>query len=354
MRRSCLHMLLGLASLPGASACAEGELPLRALAEKRGLLIGAAVSEQSIRTDDAYCALLAREYNILTSENRMKFGPIQPVRGQFDWSNADTLVEFCERHGMVVHGHTLLWHGQRPDWLGDDAFFSREEMTEIITTYVNTYVGRYKGRIAIWDVVNEAFVPPSERPDGWRRELPWYRSLGKDYFEMAFRLAHEADPEALLVYNDYGIEVENPKSDVTHRILGEMLKQGVPIHGVGFQFHHRTEELLKPEVIASVERNLQRFADLGLKLYITELDLPILGEKTPEAYQRQAEAYGNIMAAALRQPACKGFQVWGVSDRNSWLDHVMEPKGTSKAPLLFDRDLEPKPAYRALQEALTR
>jgi len=342
-------LLFGVSTFCGTAYGAD-ETSLRALAEARGFLIGAAVSEKDLREDPAYGAFLAREYNFLTSESRMKMGPIQPERGRFDWTNADTLVDFCGKHGMTAHGHALVWHHQRPDWLMGDASFSAVEMCAVLANHIVTYVRRYEGRIAVWDVVNEAFEPAEE--DGWRRGTPWFDALGPTYFELVYRLAHETDPDAVLVYNDYGIEEENAKADLVCRILKEHLDRGVPIHALGFQFHLSIDQVLKPGFTESAARNMQRFADLGLTLYITELDLPIVGEKTPEAYARQAEAYGKVMELALAQPACKGLQVWGVSDRSSWLDWAMEPKNTPKDPLPFDRDFNPKPAAEALRDVL--
>ena len=174
--------------------------PLRTWSKSAGIHIGAAVDVEVLNKDPAYARLLAREFNVVTPENALKFSVVQPERGRFDFSQADALVAFAEAHGMQVHGHVLVWHGQLPEWLARGSF-TRDELGAILRAHIQTLVGRYRGRIAWWDVAAEA-VDEAGRP----RETFWSRGLGPDYLERAFRWAHEADPNARLLYNDYGGE----------------------------------------------------------------------------------------------------------------------------------------------------
>src|SRR5690606_5078017 len=137
----------------------------------------------------------------------MKFGPLRPSRNTFNFNAADALIDFAEANDMQVRGHTLLWHNQNPDWL-NNGNFSRDEMIEIMREHITTVVGRYRGRIVAWDVVNEAIAD-----NGQLRNTIWLQTIGPEYIEMAFEFAHEADPQALLFYNDYNAEGSGTKSD---------------------------------------------------------------------------------------------------------------------------------------------
>lgn len=322
-------LLLGL----GLLTLAQSGPPLRALAEKRGIQIGAAVEPNLLLQDPEYAQVLAREFNLLVAENVMKWGALQTARGQFNFAPADLLVDFAQKNQMTIRGHTLVWHQQLPRWMYDR--FSPVEMEAILRQHIQTVVGRYRGKIAYWDVANEV-IGDDARP----RKTPF--DVLPDYLEKAFRYARAADPNAKLFYNDYGAEGLGPKSDAIYALLKSIKEKGVPLDGVGFQAH--LDLNFSPEA-ARMAENLERFAKLGLEIHITEMDVRLSGPGSKaERLQKQAQIYQQVLQVCLRQPRCKVFTLWGVSDAYSWR--------AASEPLLFDADYQPKPAYFALQRAL--
>lgn len=314
--------------------------PLRTWSKSAGIHIGAAVDVEVLNKDPAYARLLAREFNVVTPENALKFSVVQPERGRFDFSQADALVAFAEAHGMQVHGHVLVWHGQLPEWLARGSF-TRDELGAILRAHIQTLVGRYRGRIAWWDVAAEA-VDEAGRP----RETFWSRGLGPDYLERAFRWAHEADPNARLLYNDYGGEGAGAKSDGIYDLVAALRWKGAPIHGVGLQMHVSLTEAPRS---GDVRINMQRLAALGLETHITEMDVMLAMPAAPADLQAQAALYREMLSACLSVAQCRSFSTWGVSDRYSWIPEFFPGRG---AALLFDTDLQPKPAYRGIRKVL--
>ena len=315
---------------------------LRALAARHGVRIGSA-AQQNVHHDlfgipeaARYQEILTKEYDILTPENSLKMSEVQPERGRFDWVASDRIVEFAEANDMGVHGHPLLWHQQMPAWA--EAFgkaSAREGMRAIMNAHIDAVMSRYAGRIEVWDVVNEAL-----EEDGQLRRTPWYRGVGPDYVHEAFVAAERADPQASLIHNDYGIGWTNPKSTALHGMSKAALERGTPIDGVGFQLHLITGF----STFDSIRRNFQRFADLGLDIWITELDIATDWQFGPVAEaERQAVVYAEVVKICLEQPRCKGLQVWGQSDRYAW-------RGTVDA-LPLDENFEPKPAFFAMRRA---
>ena len=185
------------------------DLALRDLARDRGIEIGAAVGTGLQMREPDYAEVLAREFSVLTPENSMKFGPIHPEPSEYDFTQPDALVAFAEEHDMKVRGHALVWHWQLPDWV-EDRSWTREALIEVMREHIHTVVGRYKGKIYAWDVVNEAVGD-----NGRLRDTIWLRTIGPEYVALAFQFAHEADPDALLFYNDYSAEAMNRKSEAT-------------------------------------------------------------------------------------------------------------------------------------------
>jgi endo-1,4-beta-xylanase len=318
-----------------------GAPTLAALAARHGWWIGPAVSARALAADPAYAETLGREFNVLTPENEMKWGPVHPHPAGYDFAPADAIVAFARSRGLAVHGHTLVWHNQNPAWLAESAA-SREAMIGHLRQHIATVAGRYAGVAAAWDVVNEAVVE-----DGSLRPTLWLERVGPDYVDLAFRAAGAAAQQARLLYNDYGIEEPNPKSDGVYRLLSGMLARGVPLHGVGFQMHLGLAGV-DPQGLA---RNLQRFADLGLQLYVTEMDVRIDLPATAPKLARQAAVYRSVVEVCLAQPACRALQTWGFTDKYSWIPRFRPGFG---AALLLDESYAPKPAYHAVREALAR
>jgi endo-1,4-beta-xylanase len=280
----------------------------------------------------------------VTPENAMKWDALRPSRDQYNFANADTIVDFAAANDMQVRGHTLIWHHQLPAWLTEGQF-SSEELRAILREHILTVVGRYRGRIAAWDVVNEAV---DENEPSLLRQSLWLRGLGQDYLAMAFYWAHEADPQARLFYNDFGGEGTGGKSDAVYEVVKRLLQQGVPIHGVGLQMHIGLHDVPLRDDVAN---NIARLAALGLEIHITEMDVQIQKGTGVADYDRESQAwiYQDMTTVCLRTPACKMFLVWGVTDLHSWI-----PRWTNRPdePLLFDGAYAPKPAYYGVWRAL--
>ena len=313
---------------------------LRALASKRGFLAGAAVHAEALRSDPSYGEILAREFNIVTCEDAMKFGPLRPARDQFAFADADAIVAFAQRHGMKVRGHTLIWHRMLPDWLTQNGFLY-DDCIDIVRSHIHIVTTHYRGRILAWDVVNEAF-----EDDGQWRDTFFLRAFGPEYVAMMFHWAQEGDPEARLFYNDFGTETVNRKSRAIHALLQELLNRSVPVHGIGFQMHLDLRNPPKPRKVAAC---LNWFADLGLEIHITEMDVAIPNPASKHDLDKQADVYRGMLEACLSVERCTAFLTWGVTDRYSWIPRFTPDRGTA---LLFDKDARAKPAYYAVKEAL--
>jgi endo-1,4-beta-xylanase len=331
---------------------------LRDLAAKINLRIGTAVIPFDLDTP-AYAKVLAEQFSVVTPGNEMKWGVVEPTQGQFDWSGADRLVRFAEQHGQRVRGHTLLWHNQLPTWLTDgvtNGSISSSQLKGLLKQHIFTEVSRYRGRIWQWDVANEFFKDVSSGPSGINPNDFWVSNLGPDIIPQAFRWAHEADPHALLFYNDYNIAGEdgsNAKSDAVFAWLRQMLAQGVPIHGVGNQGHLDTQFGFSG---ARFQQDLERYASLGLKVAITEADVrtnvdgPTTQVPTDNlALFAQPYEFGQMIKAALAVPACISFTVWGFGDADSWVPGFFTGEGYAT---IYDVNLQPKPAYFELQQDL--
>jgi endo-1,4-beta-xylanase len=330
---------LGVGYVPLTSAANSS---LRTLGPASGIQIGAAVSADPLRNEAPYGETLAREFSLVTPENALKMGPLRPSRDQYNFSEADLIIDFAQSHGMQARGHTLIWHEMQPGWL-TQGNFSADEVRNILRDHIFTVMGRYRGRIVAWDVVNEAF-----NEDGSLRDTFWLRTLGQEYIELAFRWAHEADPQAVLFYNDYNNETINPKSDAIYRLVQDLIARGVPIHGVGLQMHLRADIPPDPQSVAA---NMERIAQLGLQVQITELDVRIQNASgsTEERLNVQATVYDNMLSVCLEARNCTAFITWGVTDRYSWIPGFT---GQPDAPLLFDTDYRPKPAYNSVASRL--
>jgi len=362
---------------------AAPEPSLREAAQASGLLIGAAVRPAQL-SEAAYASTLAREFNLLEPEDALKWEVIHPQPQTFDFSQADEIVDFATRHGMKVRGHTLVWHRQNPAWLTEGNFTSAE-LAEILEKHIKTVVTHYRGKIFAWDVVNEAYdeLHPGElRSTIWRdhpgigltgneaassyeprassnparsqlaarSSEPSSSKQGYSYIERCFRWAHEADPQALLFYNEAEAEAVNPKSDAIYAMVRDFRQRGVPIDGVGLQMHIAN---LRADV-PSISSNIARFTALGVQVHITEMDvaLPVdaNGNASPQDLQRQADIYRQIAGACLAHRGCTAIQTWGFTDKYSWIGS--HSKHTQGAALLFDRNYRAKPAYHALLETL--
>lgn len=352
---------------------AGAEQSLRDVARASGILIGTAVRPAQL-SETAYAAALSREFNMVEPEDALKWEVVHPAAETFDFSQGDQVVDFAIRHGMKVRGHTLVWHRQNPKWLTEGKF-SSAELAEILGKHIKTVVGHYRGKIFAWDVVNEAFdelrpgelrstiwsdqpgigiaarfEPRAASEQNFREPAVWSSKRSYSYIEQCFRWAREADPQALLFYNDAEAEGVNRKSDAIYAMVRDFRRRGVPIDGVGLQMHiaHLGVDA------ASISENIKRLTALGVRVHITEMDvaLPVdeRGEARPEDLARQAEIYGEMVAACLAFKGCTAIQMWGFTDKYSWIgSHSNHREGSA---LLFDREYRAKPAYEAVRKAL--
>ena len=289
---------------------------------------------------------MAEQFNILTGENIFKFGPIHPEPNVYNFEKTDDLVAFAQANDMVMRGHTFIWENQLPEWL-EDGTWTREEAIGIMEDHIATVGGRYAGQIKYWDVVNEAM----DDGTGELRPNFWFNTVGSDYVDIAFRAAREADPNAILVYNDYSNSEINQKSDAIYEMIVGMQARGIPIDAIGFQLHVATNN---PPDLASVRANMDRFAALGLDVQFTEIDVRILNgfEARPNKHVQQAQLYHDLLELCIDHPACSTFQMWGFTDAHTWVYPFFGGAYPFEAPLPFDPDYQPKLAYFGLVNAL--
>jgi endo-1,4-beta-xylanase len=307
---------------------------------------------------DAELANIKANYNVITPENCMKPQPIHPSENTYNWTTADTLMKWCEESKIKVYGHTLCWHSQTANWFfqpgADGQQATRELAMERLKNHILTVVGRYKGRIIGWDVVNEAINDGGGAGETENlRNSSWYRLIGPDYLTLAFKWAHEADPAAQLYYNDYNIEqgaVQNKgKHASSMLLLKRLIKDGAPINGVGIQGHWQLSTNL-----ADVEKAITDYESLGLKVSISELDVTVTGNNSgafamgggggtvsTDAFQQQAQVYAKMFDIFKRHSnVISRVTFWGINDQRSWK--------SGQRPLLFDAQMQPKPAFQAI------
>lgn len=308
-------------------------------------------------------SLIAREFNAISPENCMKWEQIRPNNKEWDWTAADKFVEFGEKHKMYILAHVLVWHSQVPASVFQDekgSVISKEKLTQKMQDHISALAGRYKGRINAWDVVNEAV-----EDDGSWRKSPWYNIMGEDFIAKAFHMAHEVDPKAHLVYNDYNTE-SPAKRDFIVNMVKKFKKQGVPIQGVGMQEHLSIDG---PSV-EEIEKTLIALADAGVRAHITELDVDVLPsvwniptaevstrfDYTPardpyiaglpkDIEEKLAKRYEDIFKVYLKhRDKIERVTFWGTTDAETWLNDF-PIKGRTNYPLLFNRKMAPKAAY---------
>ena len=318
--------------------------------------IGVAVNPRMMQPGPDADFIVA-QFSSMTPENAMKMGPIHPEENRYNWRDADAIADFARQHNLKLRGHTLCWHNQTPRWFFTDSTgkqVSREVLLARLKQHITDVVGRYKGRIYAWDVVNEAV--PDDGNDIYRKSR-FYEIIGEDYIEKAFEYAHEADPAAQLFYNDYNTENASKRERI-YQLVKKLKDKGVPINGVGLQGHWSIYEPTAQELEASITK----FASLGLKVQITELDVSVYpkeharrerkdtdkSEFTPEMNDKQAAHYKMLFDVFRKhKDNITGVTFWNLSDKSSWLDNFPVP-GRKDFPLLFDQNGQPKKAFRGV------
>ena len=319
--------------------------------------IGVAVSLSNLKGEESL--LILHQFSSLTPENVMKMAAIHPKENLYYWKDADSIFSFAQRNGLKVRGHNLCWHQQTPNWMFKDSasnIVSKEVLLQRLKEHITAVVSRYKGKIYAWDVVNEAI---SDNPTEYLRKSMWYQICGEDYIAKAFEYAHEADPDAVLFYNDYG-EINPAKRKKIIRLINKLKSANVPIQGIGLQCHWSIDSPLKDQL----DSTLKEFAATGLTIQITELDMSVypkqkanntdsINASTDTLYtfvreQLQTASYKLCFELFRKYKAnISGVSFWNLSDRHSWLDDF---KGIKRKnyPLLFDRNLKPKKVYGAI------
>ena len=317
---------------PASAFTLPGER-LRTLAATRGIKLGfASLLEISQQPDAAlYESIANAEFDMVTAENSMKWGYINPEPGRYRFADADRLARVARENQQDLHAHALVWYTQLPNWVINSEVDEREG---IMNRFIDTMVSRYNDDVAVWDVVNEAF-----EDDGTFRNSVWFEAMGESHIDRAFRRTRNAGATGELIYNDYDVAMPGPKSEALIALMTRLVNDGVPIDGVGFQMHLDADF----SDFAGVANTFARIRALGLDIYITELDVSIRAGQT-EA--QQASVYSAVLRNCLNEPNCKALQVWGFTDRYSWRRQYN--------PLLLDREYQPKPAYQALQEVFLR
>lgn len=329
-----------------------------------GVGVSDLIAEQPEKWD-----LLKKHFTILTPENCMKPQSFQPSEDQINSTRPDQFIDFALKNNLRVVGHTLVWakDDRTPPWfyLDGDKPASKEVLLERMRKYIRTEMGRYKGKIAMWDVVNEAIDDGSEfiRPSGWQK------ACGEDYIAEAFRCAHEIDPDALLIYNDYNNELPGKREKML-RLITSLQAKKVPLHAIGLQGHYEIDRIPLKEI----EDTIIEVKKLGLKVVVSELDIDVVprgrwwadGGKYREemaslnpykdgcpadVLQRQADQYAALFAIFNKHSdSILRVSFWNLHDGDSWLNYF--PWNRVNHPLLFDRDQKPKPAFHAVIKAL--
>jgi endo-1,4-beta-xylanase len=310
---------------------------LRDVAAGTGKYIGSAAMAGPLRSDATYRQISAREFDMLTPGNEMKWDATEPTRGQFRYTGADEVVAAAKAANQRVRGHTLVWHSQLPSWVRDGNF-TRDDLIAAMNTHIDNLAGRYRGQLYAWDVVNEPF-----EENGNRRNNKFQQVIGDDYIALAFARARAADPTAKLYINDYNTDGSGAKSNAMYNLVRTLKQQGVPIDGVGFQGH-----LILGHVPGDVRQNLERFAALGVDVAFTEVDIRMQLPPDASKLARQADDYRKVTDACLAVPRCVGLTVWDFTDKYSWVPSVFGGQG---AALPFDENYQPKPAYAALRSS---
>jgi endo-1,4-beta-xylanase len=330
-------------------------------------LMGTALSANQINGDDPRAlTLTAQQFNSITAENDMKFGPIHPEPGTYRFETPDRFIEFGEQNDMFIVGHTLIWHAQTSNWIfkdddGNDV--DRETLLARMRDHISTVVGRYKGRVHGWDVVNEAL-----NEDGSLRQSKWMKIIGEDYVQKAFEYTHQIDPEAELYYNDYNL-FHKEKRDGAVRLVKNLLANGVRVDAIGMQGHWG----LDYPAVEEAEASILAFAELGVQTMVTELDINVLPDPQtwrgadvslsaeardaldpykdglPDSVQQHlAGKYAELFGLFVKHSdKISRVTFWGTHDGHSWKNN-WPVRGRTNYPLLFDRNYTPKPAFEAV------
>ena len=350
---------------PGYSSAAVQvavlDVTLRQAAARSRILIGAAADAgefgypDPLLLDPLYGSTLSAQFSMLEPENAMKWIVLHPEQNTYDFGPGDELLAFGLAHGMRVRGHNLCWDQYNPDWLTSMSTSAPDTLAALLHDHISSVVSHYKGRVFAWDVVNEAVSDAATGTNVAMKDSIWYNMPGiglpgTGYVEKAFQWAHQADPDALLFYNEYDIYTPSPKADAVYAMLSDFVKRGVPVDGLGMEMHLGLGTY--PDS-AGLAQTISRFTSLGLQVHITEMDvaLPVdaMSVATSSNLQFQAQEYARILGVCLANSGCTAFQTWGFTDKRSWIPASYPGLGDA---LLFDQTYQAKPAFYSLLDEL--
>ncbi len=327
--------------------------PLKAHASARGLLYGAAASQKWLQTDPEYAALFTAQCGLLVPDGELKWNVLRPSPDSFNFGPADWLYEFTRSHQLKFRGHTLVWWQALPGWF--DSYANAGNAGKLLEDHITKVVGRYSGKMHSWDVVNEVIDPYDKREDGLKTK-PWLSIAGPGYIDLAFESARAADKNALLVWNENHLEVNDPRSRAKRSallsLLKDKLKRNIPIDAVGLQSHVATTDPTFNNL--EFKNFLRALGDLGLKIIISELD--VIDHDASPAFaardQSVAQTYMSILETELKETNVIAVLTWGLSDKYSWITKF-KPREDALAvrPLPFDQSMTAKPAFTALTDA---
>jgi endo-1,4-beta-xylanase len=362
--RSWLGVVVTLGLIVSLALSGTAKLRDKSLAQTAAFPIGVACDPTLIQDRSGYRRVVTNEFNSITAETVHKWAALRPAPGKYDFTKADELVSFARKQGKRIHGHTLLWHSPdgNPQWLrefkGDKSAWKK-----LLKDHIYTVVNRYRGQVKSWDVVNEAFTETGElrmanpNPEPGKDDGSiWARNLGPDYIALAFRYAHEADPKALLFYNDFNQNLSPRKMAAIEGLVKDLRRRRIPIHGLGLQFHLDISNSNE-----GISRALRASAATGLLVHISELDIltsnwkQISGHSyTPELQRRHGEKYRFIAQEYQRQVPPRqryGITHWNVGDSDSWITQWLK---LTDWPLLFDENYQRKQVYYDYRRGLQR
>ena len=347
----------------------SGTATLRKRAADKGLIYGAypQTTPNQFSADIRFQFRFVQECKMLA--NAVPWDVVAPTEKSFNFTQTDYFTQFALDHHLLLQGGALVWQYSNPQWLIDkfkNPATQVNEVKDILSRYITSFVGRYAGKFAFWSVVNEAIELSDGRPDGLRdtqvsgigdeKAPTWLHFLGVDYIDLAFRLAAAADPNAMLFYNDYGLDYDTPEDEAKRnavlKLLEHLKAKGTPIHALGIQAHlNGVETRFNPEKFRNF---LKDVANLGLKILITELDVE--DKNLPQDLDTRdrivAGVYQDYLSVVLAEPAVIAVINWGLSDRYTWLsDFSPRSDGLAVRPLPYDDQLSPKLAWQAIARA---
>jgi len=351
-RKQQFH-LFALVIVVAGSSSFRPPLSLRSAADRAGVLVGTAVRPAQL-SETAYATTLAREFNMIEPEDAMKWWVVRRSQDTYDFGPGDEVVRFALANRIKVRGHSLLWARDNPPWL-TQGNFTPAQLSDLLRKHIFRVMQHYAGQVFAWDVANEALDENGEPRDSiwYNRPGIGFAGNGTRYLEQAFRWAREADPQALLFYNEAEGEGMNRKSDAIYRMVREFKRRGVPIDGVGLQLHIANLDL----DVADLGANISRLAGLGVQVHITELDvsLPLKPDGrlvSEDDLTRQARIYRDVVRTCLQTSGCTAIQTWGFTDKYSWIGS--SSRGARGMALPLDRTYQPKPACKGILEELRK